>query len=459
MIFHIMNASIVKVAGIPEEKQTLWDLLSYTRPMKLPQYGGKFAYVRTSNFDRRTNAIGYGLLDFVIKKLEEKGINCEIKNNVKQTKLEYREDVNFKEITLENYQNKILNKVGDIKRGIIEAPTGGGKTLITAGIIKKLYIPRTIIVVPTSDIARKTVKELEKLLRISVGLFGDNSKEIKKVTVFLYQSLSQLKNIEPLNKSTELIVIDESHMAVEKIEEILKKFTNVWYRYGLSATPISGAKKKEWFTITSQLGEKFVIVTDKQAKKRVSDVDAFMFPFIGKASSDVYLEMYRPDVILNEPRNKLLAKMTSWAFDKKKIDNVLILVDEYQQAKLIHKFLKKEEGIHSKIAYSKLSSDELERIKEDLNNKKLQVCIATPVFGTGTDIPEVDCVILGSARKSISNTKQKIGRGRRRTNNKNLLLLDIYDKIGKNDKYFQKFSERRLNIYKRKEWFKEFITL
>jgi superfamily II DNA or RNA helicase len=460
MIFHVMNASTIKVAGIPEEKQALWDILSYTTPTRLPQYGGKFAYVKSSKFDRRSNSIGYGLLKFVIKKLQEKDIDCEIKQIVKSTFLDYREEVNLKGINLEAYQEKILTKTEDHKRGVIEAPTAAGKTIITAGIIKKFYIPRTIIVVPTSDIARNTIRELEKLLRMPIGLFGDSSKELKKVTVFLYQSLSQLKNIDPLNKVTDLIIIDEIHLAIKQIEDILEKFTNVWYRYGLSATPISSAKKKEWFTITSQIGEKFITITDKQAKKRVSNVEVYMFPFKGSRTYDNYLESYRPDVILSEPRNKLIAKMTNWAFEEKKVENLLILVDEYQQAKLIHKFLNSEQKIYSEIAHSKLNSKELERMKADLNNKKLKVCIATPVFGTGTNIPEVECVIIGSARKSITNTKQKAGRGRRRTGTKDiLLLLDIFDNIGRNDKYFKKFSERRLGIYKRKGWFKDFITL
>jgi superfamily II DNA or RNA helicase len=460
MIFYVMDASIVKVAGIPEEKQTLWDLLSFSVPTKLPQYGGKFTYIKKSKFDRRNNSFGYGLLDFVIEKLKEKGIDCEIKQQVKPKTLEFREDVKFKEIVLEDYQERILKEIEKYRRGIIESPTASGKSIVIAGIIKKLYIPRTLIVVPTTDIARNTIRELEKLLRIPIGLVGDGSKEFKKVTVILYQSLSQITNLNPLNEIISLLILDEAQIANDKIEEIFKKFTNVWYRYGLSATPVSSAKKKEWFTVTSQMGKKFITVTDKQAAKRVTKVDAYMFPFIGKSTSDSYLESYRPDVLLSEPRCKLIAKMTNWAFKEKHIGNILILVDEYKQAKLIHKMLEKEQGIYSKIASSKLSSKELERIKEDFACKKLGVCIATTVFSVGTNIPETECIILGSARKSNTNTIQKAGRGRRTLKGKDtLLLLDVYDKIGLNDKYFQKFSEQRLNIYKRKNWFREFITL
>jgi len=460
MIFYIMNASIVKVAGIPEEKQALWDLLSFSVPTRFPQYGGKFGYVKKSKLDRRNNSFGYGLLDFVIEKLKDKGINCEIKEQVKSKELEFREDVKFKEIVLEDYQERILKEVGKYKRGIIESSTGSGKSIVIAGIIKKFYMPRTLVVVPTTDIARNTIRELEKLLRIPIGLVGDGSKEFKKVTVILYQSLSLIKNLEPLNEVIELLILDEAHIANDKIEEIFKKFTNVWYRYGLSATPVSSGKKKEWLTVTSQMGEKFITITDKQAEKRVAKVDAFMFPFIGKSTSDSYLESYRPDVLLSEPRCKLIAKMTNWAFKEKKIGNILILVDEYKQAKLIHKMLEKEQGIYSKIASSNLSSKELERIKEDFNSKKLQTCIATTTWGVGTNIRETECIILGSARKSNTNTKQRAGRGIRRTDIKDtLLLLDVYDKIGDKDRYFQKFSEQRLRLYKKKDWFREFITL
>jgi ATP-dependent helicase IRC3 len=271
--------------------------------------------------------------------------------------------------------------------------------------------------------------------------------------------MKRIPDLKELGKHCDISIIDEAHLAINAIEDILKNFHSTWYRYGLTATSISSARKSKWFHLTGQLGEKVITVTDKQSNKRVTDIDAFMFPFIGKSTSDEYSESYRPDVILNENRNKLISKMTAWAFKEKKVNNVLILVDEYKQSQAIKKFLK-DQKIYSEIASSKISSEKLEDMKKRFCNKELNVIIATTTFSVGTNLPETECILLGSARKSNTNTLQKIGRGRRKITNKEiLLLLDIYDKIGNKDRYFQKFSEKRLSLYKRKKWFREFINL
>jgi len=290
---------------------------------------------------------------------------------------------------------------------------------------------------------------------MKIGLFGDGKKELKRITVMLYQSMRKIPNLVELGKYCDLIIVDECHLAIDAIEEILKNFHSTWYRYGLTATPISSARKSKWFHLTSQLGEKIITVTDKQAKKRVAPVNAYMFKFYCEPENIDY-DLYRENVLLNEERCIFLLKMVRWAFNKKNTQSCLLLVDEYEQAKMLKRLSRKFLDTKPEIAWSKLKREDLEDIKERLNNRKLKFCIATPVFSTGTNIPNVDCVVLGSARKSITNTKQKIGRGRRKTEIKDeLLLLDIYEQIGKHDKYFIKYSERRKNIYSRKKWLKE----
>jgi type I site-specific restriction endonuclease len=183
-----------------------------------------------------------------------------------------------------------------------------GKTIIIAGIIKKFNIPRTIIIVPTSDIARNTIRELQKLLVMKIGLFGDGKKELKKITVMLYQSMRKIPNLVELGKYCDLVIVDECHLAIDAIEEILKNFHSTWYRYGLTATPISSARKSKWFHLTSQLGEKIITVTDKQAKKRVAPVNAYMFKFYCEPENIDY-DLYRENVLLNKERCIFLLKM------------------------------------------------------------------------------------------------------------------------------------------------------
>jgi superfamily II DNA or RNA helicase len=97
-----------------------------------------------------------------------------------------------------------------------------------------------------------------------------------------------------------------------------------------------------------------------------------------------------------------------------------------------------------------------EYVKQELNNRRINLVIATQVFGMGTNIPTVDCIALASSRKSEIDTLQKIGRGRRRTQHKDeLIVIDSIDQLRsslRHHKHFYTYSLERMGIYKEKGW-------
>lgn len=115
-----------------------------------------------------------------------------------------------------------------------------------------------------------------------------------------------------------------------------------------------------------------------------------------------------------------------------------------------------EMGLKYEYAHGNNSKDENEKIKERLNNGTTKLVIATQVFGLGTNIPNVDCVVLGSVRKSYIDTIQKIGRGRRRVSGKDkLIVIDSIDRVSGRARfcdYFYGYSMERINHYKSKKW-------
>lgn len=333
-----------------------------------------------------------------------------------------------------------------------------GKTLIMAGIIKKYYISNTLLIVPTSDIARTTRKTLSTLLNRDIGLIGDKEKSIDTVTIGLYQSLSRIPNIKPLVNNTKLLLIDESDVATDAINTIVSQFTNTYYRYGLSATTIPISKKTIWIPGISQIGQTFVSIKDKEVEKRVTDVDAYMIKYttIVNAKKD-YQDVYRYNVLLSNTRTEKILQILQWIFEDQKRINCFIMVDELKQARLLETKIK-EKYKSVVVAHGTLEKNKQEQIKEELNNGKLKICIATPVFSRGTNIPGIDSIIMASARKSLSNTKQKIGRGRRKIKGKErLLLVDIYDEVKGYEKYFEKYSKMRMNLYKHQGWWRGFL--
>lgn len=446
----VLNESFCRAAKDEDVYDAMFNLLSYTTGY---MRGKDFVKSKLSLFDRRGGKFGTGLLEFVTLKLDKADLKYKIIDNRDYKIIKPLKTIEIPNKNLESYQIKAINLIDEgIHRGIISAPTAAGKTTIMAGIIKKLRYPETLVICPTADIARNTRESLSKDLEEEIGLLGDKEKDLQEVTICLYQTLRRL-NLSEINKIFKMIIVDEAHLAIDAIKDILENLPDIHYRFGLTGTAIMKTKKKEYYKVTSQLGPVVKKITEKQAEKRViNDVNAYMFTFKTKATYDEWQDVYRENLLLNKDRCLLLCKMVKFALKNQKKKNVLLLVDEYEQAKMIKKCAKKIDGLPEPVIAWRGVKEKLPKIKKDINNFKIPWCIATPVFSVGTDIPEIQCVTLGSVRKSISNTIQKIGRGRRRTElSQELLLLDIYDIIS-NYYTFEKYSQRRRNIYKRKGW-------
>lgn len=461
LIIKVRDASYATIIKNNYHTELMWTILSYSTVFKRKD---DLVRNKASAFSKQGYKFGLGLMPYVKEKLKLAEEEYEIQVPFKFIPLPKKEtkDVVLSNKTFENYQIKALNILDNkIKRGIIQAPTAAGKTTIAAGIIDKFNRPNTLIVTPTKDIARNTVYSLNKDLNEPIGIIGDNECFIEKITVCLYQSLRNIVKNKPqilkhLTDHTKLIIWDEAHLASKAINECLIPFVKTFYRFGLTATPKLKYKKDVYFKITGQLGPIVHKITEKQAEKRVvNDVKAIMWNFYDEPTQEDYLNKYRYDILLNVRRCKLLCEMVEYSFKQEGRFNCLMLVDQYDQAKLIEACAKKFKNIPAPvIVWSGIDTKETERIKAGLNSGEIPWVIATPKFSVGTDIPEIETIIVGSARKSIANLAQKVGRGRRKTKGKDsLLLMDTFDILGEEDKFFEKYSINRRNFYIRKKWF------
>jgi superfamily II DNA or RNA helicase len=458
IILQVIDASYCTNKKNVSHDELLKTILNYSSVYKLKgvlQRGKASAY--------RHRKFGLGLINYVKEKIinNEEEYVIENLSNFKPLQIKETKDVLLCNKELEDYQLKVLDLIDKkAKRGIIQSPTGSGKTTIAAALIDKLNRPKTLIVTPTKEIARNTIYSLGKDLNADIGIIGDNEIFIENITVCLYQSLKNIIKSKPeilkhLVNYTKLIIWDEAHLASKAIEKCLVPFKNTYYRFGLTATPKQKYKKSIYFKITGQLGPVIHKITEKQAEKRIiTDIKVLMWNFYDVPTEKKYMDRYRKDVLLNVKRCRLLLEAVEYSFHVQERFNCLLLVDEYEQAKLIADYSLKHDVPKPIIVWSGMSTEESDKIKEGLNNGKIEFVIATPKWSVGADIPEIETIILGSSRKSIANLLQKIGRGRRKTKGKdNLLLIDTFDVIGENDRFFKKYSTNRKNLYIKRKWF------
>jgi superfamily II DNA or RNA helicase len=75
-----------------------------------------------------------------------------------------------------------------------------------------------------------------------------------------------------------------------------------------------------------------------------------------------------------------------------------------------------------------MSVNDREKTKAGLINKKIKACIATTTWTEGVDIPNLDCVIMAGGGKSEIQTLQRLGRGLRKTEDKDsVIVIDFLD--------------------------------
>lgn len=392
-----------------------------------------------------------GLLNRIIREANKCGYSCDI---------EYTEPYIIKkklipklpEITFENYQSKMLRKVGIYKRGVLVGPTAMGKSIVLGGIMDKLNLPITVVITPNNTIFNQLYSHFCRWFGDSViGRIGNGIIDQRHITVCLFQSI---KNFKIAKSGLQLALIDEAHLINNTIVKFLRNCNNVHYRYGVTATP---QKPENNFVkameMEGHIGPIISEVTDDEAHKRVLPVKVNLISyFCNKPQGENYQDVLRKDILLSPLRNaKLIKAAYDLALSKNK--TCLFLVDETKQGEKIVEIGKKL-GVNITLAHGKMNNSDLNTILKKFDKRLIQSVVATKVFGTGTDIPNVDCVVLASARKSEIDLLQKIGRGRRRVKFNYLIVIDSIDKVrGKKfNKYFYSYSLDRINIYKEKKW-------
>ena len=135
---------------------------------------------------------------------------------------------------LREYQQEALDAWranGD--RGVVELPTGSGKTVLAVAAIAALETP-TLVVVPTIDLLDQWHDELTREFDTPVGRLGGDSQHIEHLTVSTYDSA--YLRAEELGDRFGLAVFDEVHHLGGAGYRSIARLLAAPARVGLTAT-------------------------------------------------------------------------------------------------------------------------------------------------------------------------------------------------------------------------------
>ncbi|GAB3697050.1 DEAD/DEAH box helicase [Halorubrum pallidum] len=138
------------------------------------------------------------------------------------------------EYELREYQRAALDAWHDADdRGVLELPTGAGKTVIALRAMVDLGVP-TLVVVPTVDLLDQWQRELEAEFDVPIGRFGGGEQRQEAITVSTYDS-AYLK-ADGVGDAFEFVVFDEVHHLGGEGYRDVARLLAAPARLGLTAT-------------------------------------------------------------------------------------------------------------------------------------------------------------------------------------------------------------------------------
>lgn len=163
---------------------------------------------------------------------------------------------------LREYQQEAVDAwLESNRRGVVELPTGAGKTVIALAAMAACDEP-TLIVVPTIDLLEQWQQELESEFDLPIGRLGGGEQRIEPVTVSTYDSA--YLRADEIGDQFGLVVFDEvHHLGAEGYQDIARLLAAP-DRLGLTATfeRPDGAHE----TVAELIGDRlYSIATDELA--------------------------------------------------------------------------------------------------------------------------------------------------------------------------------------------------
>lgn len=355
-------------------------------------------------------------------------------------------------ITHRPYQEEVVNKTLEYWKthdyGVVEIPTGGGKSLVQAMLIKRLLkdTGRSGVILCLTHVGVLIEQNTTELRRVcpdapvSVSCASLKTKDLSGRIIFstiqtIYNQLDQLDGMQ-----IEYVFIDEAHLVpgddsrqsqYRTVLDRLEK-NNTWLKcVGLTATPMrlkSGLiyENDNFFNhlimavSMRHLIEKGYLckITNKIDKVQIDTSNLKLL-----AGDFIKEELAK---CAEEAMPAILDQLVEAIADRKK---VLVFACTIQHAQDTADMLS-ERGFECGYLHSGLTEKEKEQVSSDFRSGKLRGLVNVAMMTTGVNIPDIDVIVMLRPTMSQGLYIQMVGRGMRVADGKeNCLILDFAGNI------------------------------
>jgi superfamily II DNA or RNA helicase len=324
--------------------------------------------------------------------------------------------------------------VGEIGGGKCEIAMGGVnvatyQTLLTAFDRKYSETKKKVVDVEADKTSLDSLMGQLKILCIDLlnspqakhKAIEKKIKEVKKKIEDKQKMFQNKADLRNLVSQCQLLIIDETHIAAEIIEEISVRAKNAYYKCGLSGTP--QRMDNQDIRMFGATGPVIHRVTSSDLIKRGFLVKPYIYTididFVDK-SAPSYQETYKNAIVNNQQKNELIRDLAEDMHSQGR--PTIIMVERIEHGKILEEmienclFVPGGDGSDDKpipdeeLDYRKYQLDRLEK-------NEIIMCATSWCF-TGIDAPKISCIILACSIGSPNTITQQIGRGLRKAEDK-----------------------------------------
>jgi len=340
-------------------------------------------------------------------------------------------EMRFK-LKLFDFQKSAVEAWAKTMRGVIVVPTGGGKTIIALAAMKIARAP-TLVCVPTIELARQWVEKIREILGVNAGILGGGSKEIRDVTVAIYNSA--VNSIDELSNKFDLVIFDECHHVPAETFKRVAFNIKARKRLGLSATP-QRADRNEALVYFS-VG-KVVYTAKYQDLVKVNLASPLEFNTLYVDLTDEEWKEYAKaessdkGAIQKTMKVALMAKkkydVLKKLIEKHKGSKVIVFTQYVDQSEKAYQVCRKILGDKVRLITGSTSAKERKNAFTMFKSGAVTCLVTTTVLDEGIDVPDAEVAIIMSGTSTERQIIQRIGRVIRYHPNKVAKVYEIVSK-------------------------------
>ena len=327
-----------------------------------------------------------------------------------------------------------------VRKALLISATGTGKTYLSAFDIRNFNPKRVLFIVHREQIAKQALDGYKNVFGDiqSMGILSGNSKDISKD--FLFSTVQTLSKDDILLKfqrdDFDYIVIDEVHKAGAMSYQKITNYFEPKFLLGMTATP----ERTDDFDIFKMFD--YNVAFEIRLQQALEE--DLLCPFHYFGITDISIDEEPLDentlfsnLVSNQRVKHIIDRINFYGYSGDKVKGLIFCRDKKEARELSIKF--NEYGLRT-IALTGENTQQqreeaIERLEQDEEENCLDYIFTVDIFNEGVDIPKVNQVVMLRATKSAIIFVQQLGRGLRKYNNKEyVVIIDFvrnYNKIGR----------------------------